>query len=151
MNTNLRIGLVAQRVGVSVQTIRYYERRELLVPAERTTSGYRLYGDDDLHRLRFIQHAKALGFTLKEIGDLLALRIDRSARCGDVKRQAEAKLSEVERRIEHLEHLAGALRELVRDCHAGRLTGECPILRALEARTDFRDLTARPLGRGGRR
>ncbi|MEW6682531.1 MAG: heavy metal-responsive transcriptional regulator [Nitrospirota bacterium] len=151
MNANLRIGLVARQVGVSVQTIRYYERRKLLVPAARTASGYRRYGNDDLQRLQFIQHAKALGFTLREIGDLLALRIDRSARCGDVKERAAAKLNEVERRIEHLEHLARVLRGLVRDCRAGRLTGECPILRALEARADLRDLTTKPLGRGGRR
>ncbi len=132
MSLELTIGQLAKQVGVNVQTVRYYERRRLLSPAARKTSGYRLYGDDALKRLRFIKNAQGLGFTLKEIADLLNLRVISTARCGDVQRKAQAKLAQVVAKVRDLRALARALEGLIRDCHAGQPTDRCPILRSLE-------------------
>jgi len=128
----LTIGQLAKKVDVNIQTVRYYERRRLLTPADRKPSGYRLYGDEALKRLRFIKNAQALGFTLREIGDLLSLRVSTIARCGTVQVKAQAKLRQVEAKVQDLRTLARALQNLVRACQAGRTTDHCPILRSLE-------------------
>jgi MerR family mercuric resistance operon transcriptional regulator/MerR family gold-responsive transcriptional activator of gol and ges genes len=132
MTIGLTIGQLAKSVGVNVQTVRYYERRQLLPPTSRMPSGYRLYGDEALRRLRFIRNAQALGFTLREIDELLSLRIRSTARCGDVQRKAEAKLKQVEVKVRDLRALAKALRGLILDCQAGQPTDRCPILQSLE-------------------
>lgn len=132
MIPGLTIGRVAKAVGVNVQTIRYYERLNLLSPTARRPSGYRLYGDEEVRRLRFIKNAQALGFTLHEIEDLLNLRVRSTARCGDVQRKAQAKLEQVERKVRDLQALATALRSLLHDCRAGQPTDCCPILQSLE-------------------
>ena len=126
------IGQLAKAVGVSVQTVRYYERLNLLGPTARKPSGYRLYGPDEERRLRFIKNAQALGFTLHEIAELLNLRVSATARCGDVQRRAEAKLKHVEAKVRDLQVLARSLRNLIRTCRAGRPTDRCPILQSLE-------------------
>ncbi len=126
------IGRLAKAVGVNVQTVRYYERLNLLGPRARKPSGYRLYGPDEERRLRFIKNAQALGFTLHEIEELLALRVSSKARCGDVQRKAEAKLKHVEAKVRDLRSLAMALRRLIRTCRTGQPTDHCPILQALE-------------------
>lgn len=84
MASGLTIGRLAKIAGVNVQTVRFYERRNLLQPTERKASGYRVYGDDALGRPRFIKNAQALGLTLREIGNLLSLRVNSIARCGTV-------------------------------------------------------------------
>lgn len=132
MTAELTIGRVAKEVGVNIQTIRYYERLSLLKPTARRPSGYRLYGDEEIRRLRFIKNAQALGFTLHEITELLNLRVRSSARCGAVQRKAQAKLVQVERKVRDLQALARSLRCLVRDCQAGQPTNHCPILESLE-------------------
>lgn len=126
------IGRLAKAGGVRVQTIRYYERRCLLLPASRLPSGYRLYGEEALQRLRFIKNAQALGFTLDEVAELLQLRVDSRARCGDVQRKAANKLATVEAKIADLQRLARSLRGLISACRAGRTTDHCPILMSLE-------------------
>lgn len=126
------IGRLAKAVGVNVQTVRYYERLNLLRPTVRKPSGYRLYGPDEERRLRFIKNAQALGFTLHEIEELLDLRVSSTARCGDVQRKAEAKLKHVEDKVRDLQSLATALRRLIRTCRAGQPTDRCPILTSLE-------------------
>ena len=132
MGSDLTIGRLAKAADVNVQTVRYYERRKLLPPTSRLPSGYRLYSDEALRRLRFIRNAQALGFTLREIAELLNLRVGSTTRCGDVKRKAQAKLAGVEEKARDLKALARALRSLIETCQAGEPTTRCPILNALE-------------------
>ncbi len=128
----LTIGQVAKQSGVNVETLRYYERRRLLSPDGYRDSGYRLYGPDAVRKLGFIKNAQELGFSLKEIAELLRLRLRGRARCADVKRRAQAKLTDVEGRIERLQAMGRVLKELLRSCHSGRTTDHCPILRSME-------------------
>jgi MerR family transcriptional regulator, copper efflux regulator len=144
MGSDLTIGRLAKTAGVNVQTVRYYERRKLLPPTSRMPSGYRLYSDDALRRLRFIRNAQALGFTLREIAELLNLRVGSTTRCGDVKRKAQAKLIGVNEKVRDLQALARALRSLIETCQAGQPTARCPILNALE---DEPRRSGRPRGR----
>lgn len=132
MEAECTIGRLAKAVGVNVQTVRYYERLNLLGPRVRKPSGYRLYGSEEERRLRFIKNAQALGFTLREISELLNLRVSSAARCGDMQRRAQAKLGQVEAKVRDLRDLAGALRNLIVSCEAGRSTDHCPILESLE-------------------
>lgn len=132
MATERTIGQLAKSVGVNIQTVRYYERLHLLGPASRASSGYRLYGPDEERRLRFIKNAQALGFTLREIAELLNLRVSSRARCGDVQRKAKEKLKCVEAKAQDLQSLARALERLIRSCRAGQPMDHCPILKSLE-------------------
>lgn len=126
------IGRLADEVGVNAQTVRYYERRKLLLPSSRRPSGYRVYDNEALKRLRFIKNAQALGFTLREIGEVLRLRVNSRARCGDVQRKAEDKLRGVEVKMKDLQVLARALRSLIRTCQARQPIEHCRILHHLE-------------------
>lgn len=132
MTPGLTIGQLAKAAGVNVQTVRFYERRKLLQPTTRTPSGYRLYGPDENQRLRFIKNAQALGFTLHEIAELLNLRLNSRARCGDVLRQAQIKLTKVETKIRALQAMARLLESVMRACREGLPTDQCPILQDLE-------------------
>ncbi len=132
MAARLTIGQLAKSVGVNVQTVRYYERRKLLPPTSRMPSGYRLYGDEALRRLRFIRNAQALGFTLHEIAELLDLQVSSKARCGDVRQRAHTKLKQVEAKVRDLHALSQALQKLIRACRNGQPTDRCPILQSLE-------------------
>lgn len=132
MLSGLTIGRIAKAVGVNIQTVRYYERLTLIAPSARAPSGYRLYHGETVQRLRFIKNAQALGFTLREIGDLLSLRVSSIARCGDVRRKARAKLAQIEAKLRDLRALDRALRTLIRACEAGQPTDRCPILQSLE-------------------
>lgn len=132
MTSGLTIGRLAEEVGVNIQTIRYYERLNLVNPAIRRPSGYRVYGNEELHRLHFIKNAQTLGFTLREVAELLNLRVNSRACRGDVQRKAANKLAMVEARISDLQRLARSLRRLIRACRAGRPTDRCPILASLE-------------------
>lgn len=132
MTTELKIGQLAKQVGVNIETIRYYERRNLLGPTSRLPSGYRLYNHEAQQRLQFIKNAQALGFTLHEIEELLDLQVSSKARCGDVQRKAEAKLKHVEAKVRDLQSLATALSRLIRTCRDGQPTDHCPILQSLE-------------------
>ena len=128
----MTIGELAERAGVNVQTVRYYERRGLLAKPRRTDSGYRTYTDVTLDRLRFIRRAQELGFTLSEIGELLVLRLDPHTTASTVKARAEAKIADVDRRIHDLQHIKHALVHLAGRCHGGRgPLGDCPLLDAL--------------------
>ena len=138
------IGQLATRVGVNVETVRYYERRQLLRPNTRKPSGYRLYGSTELRRLQFIKNAQALGFTLHEIEEFLNLRVTSRAICGDVRRKTQAKLAQVEKKIDYLQALARSLRTLTRCCETEQITNHCPILQSLE---DHGERTRRPKGK----
>lgn len=132
MNTELTIGKVATQAGVNIQTVRYYERRGLLNPDGRRDSGYRLYTDEAVRKIQFIKNAQALGFTLREIMQLLRLKVSDTARCGDVKRKAEAKLKDIRAKMEGLKALEKTLADLVRTCRSGATTDRCPVLKSLE-------------------
>ena len=127
----LGIGQLAKRGGVRVDTVRYYERNGLLAARSRLASGYRRYGEIELARLRFIRRAQTLGFTLKEIKQLLALSAQRDV--ARVKRSAQTKLKDVQARIAALERVRDGLATLVEACPGHGRAADCPILRALSA------------------
>jgi MerR family copper efflux transcriptional regulator len=132
--SGMRIGELAERAGVNVQTVRYYERRGLLDDPRGRGSGYREYTEATLARLRFIRRAQELGFTLAEIGELLALRLDRHTTAAEVKARAEAKIAEIESKLRDLEQIRHALTHLTGRCHGGRgPVGDCPLLEELGA------------------
>ncbi len=137
----LTIGSLARMAGVPVDTVRYYERRKLLPRPARRASGYREYGADDLTRLRFIRQAQSLGFTLAEISDLLRLRVDPKNSCADVRAKAEARLKDIEGKIQTLQRLQTALRHLANSCVGTGPTGECPILEAIETASRAKEST----------
>lgn len=134
----LRIGEVAKQAGVNLQTIHYYERRGLVPKPPRTASNYRAYPGDTVPRVRFIKRAQDLGFTLKEIKDLLSLKAAPRARCADVRARAAAKLDDIDARIRTLQAMRQALTKLIDECSGagGRPVNECPILEALDAEDD---------------
>lgn len=132
MASGVTISQLAKAAGVNIQTVRFYERRKLLQPTTRTPSGYRLYGPTENQRLRFIKNAQALGFTLHEITELLNLRLNSTARCGDVLQQAQIKLTQVETKIQALQAMAHSLERVMRACREGLPTDQCPILQGLE-------------------
>lgn len=130
---NLTIGQLAKRAEVNIETIRFYERRGLMPKPLRRESGYRQYSDDDIARLRFIRRAKELGFSLKEILELLSLRVDPDTTCGDIKRRAEVKIADMEEKIKTLQRMKKALTKLASTCRGRGPTSECPILEILDS------------------
>ena len=112
----MTIGRVAGAAGVSIDTIRFYERQRLIAAPRRSFSGYRNYSEDAIDRLRFIGDAKRLSFTLKEIRELLSLGVKSTTECGPVTRKAEAKLAEMNEEIYRLQRLRMTLRKMVEDC-----------------------------------
>jgi MerR family copper efflux transcriptional regulator len=130
-STPMTIGAVAKRVGVAIDTIRYYEREGLLPEPLRRASGYRSYDDSAVRQLRFIRRAKDLGFTLEEIRDLLALSADRQRGVEAVKQRAQERLAAIDARIAELTRVRNGLEQLVEACPGHGSPDQCPILRAL--------------------
>lgn len=128
----LKIGEVADRAGVNLQTIRYYEREGLLPEPPRLASGYRMFSLDAVRRVRFIKRAQELGFTLSEIKDLLALRIDRERGSAKVQKLAQAKIADIEQKIRTLQAMKRVLKQLAGRCPGCGPISECPILESLE-------------------
>ena len=128
----MNIGKAAAASGVSAKMIRYYESIDLLAAARRTDAGYRAYTDEDVHVLRFIRRARDLGFSLADIGELLALWQDQGRASADVKEIALAHVAELERKIAQLQGMADTLRTLAVHCH-GDARPDCPILTDLDA------------------
>ena len=127
----LTIGKLARAAGVAVETVRFYERKGLIADPPRRSSGYREYSDDVVRRLRFIRRAKKLGFSLREIEELLALRTG-PATCGEVREQIAAKLADIEGRVRDLRRMGSALEELHTLCESTDPLGDCPILELIE-------------------
>jgi DNA-binding transcriptional MerR regulator len=127
----MKIGELAQRARVAIDTVRYYERQGLLPVPTRRASGYRSYDATDVARLRFVRRAKALGFTLVEIRDLLALSGRRDDDMGDLKAVAAEKLSDIETKLVELTRIRDGLRTLVAACPGHGSLEQCPILNAL--------------------
>ena len=132
MTETMTIGEVAKRSEVNIQTIRFYERKGLVLPASRSDSGYRQYSDDAVRRVRFIKHAQEIGFSLREIANLLSLQVAGDSTCGDVKAQAEEKIRDVEEKIRKLQDMKAALGRLVEKCDGTGPVSECPIIEALD-------------------
>jgi MerR family mercuric resistance operon transcriptional regulator len=128
----LTIGKVARLAGVGVETIRFYEREGLIEEPPRRASGYRQYPEETVARIRFIKRAKELGFSLKEIKELLELRIDPETTCEDIRRRASAKISDIKEKIATLQKMKAALEKLTAACRGRGPISECPILEALE-------------------
>lgn len=128
---SLTIGALAKRVGVAIDTIRYYEREGLLPEPVRRPSGYRTYNESSIAQLRFIRRAKGLGFTLEEIRDLLALSADRQRGVKAVKQRAQQRLAALDSRIVELQRVRDGLAQLVQSCPGHGAPEQCPILRAL--------------------
>jgi len=135
------IGQVARQAGIGVETVRYYEREGLLPPPPRSASGYRHYPADSVRRLAFIRHAKALGFSLADIRELLMLRAEPGASSVAVRQLAQAKLMEIREKIAALEKMQQTLEHLVDECPGYVPTAECPILDALAEAGDRSDNT----------
>lgn len=127
----MKIGELAKRCGVNIDTIRYYERQGLLPLPDRLASGYRRYQASDIKRLRFVRRAKALGFALEEIKELLALSDHRDDDMGGLKAAATAKLADVETRLAELTRIRDGLHTLVEACPGEGALARCPILNAL--------------------
>ncbi len=128
----LRIGKVAHLGGVGVETVRFYEREGLIAEPPRTESGYRQYPQETVSRIRFIRRGKELGFSLREIKELLALRLDPETSCEDIRLRAEAKLADIEEKVRTLQRMKQALAKLTAACRGRSTVSECPILEALE-------------------
>ncbi len=130
------IGKVARMAEVGVETIRFYERRGLIEEPPRRVSGYRQYPKDTVDRVRFIRRAKELGFTLKEIKELLDLRLDPRTTCSDIRRRAETKIADVAQRVRSLQRMGRVLEKLAAECRGkgSVAASRCPILDALEER-----------------
>ena len=128
----MNIGTVAKRTGVPARTIRYYESIGVMPPASRSENGYRAYTSRDMETLRFIQRARNLGFSIKDVADLLALWRDTSRASADVKSVAMRHIEQVERRIAELESIRRTLMDLTHRCH-GDDRPDCPILDDLAA------------------
>lgn len=127
----MKIGELAKRSGVTIDTIRFYEQQGLLDSPPRTQSKYRDFPPEALERLTFIRRARELGFRLEEIGELLVLAAAQEAGARDVRELTAAKLQDVQRRIVKLNRIAQSLSDLLRACHGDKVTrAHCPILQA---------------------
>lgn len=125
-------GALAKRCDVNFETVRYYEQEGLIPKPARTASNYRVYNEDTVRRVRFVKRAQELGFTLKEIKELLSLRAQPRAKCADVLRRAEAKVRNIDEKIRTLRAMRQALSNLMSECRGRGGISECPILNALE-------------------
>jgi MerR family mercuric resistance operon transcriptional regulator len=128
----MRIGELARHADVSVETVRFYERRGLLKPPPRRQSGYRDYPPESLLCLHFIRHAQALGFSLSEVQELLALRSRPGPTCASIRRRVETKLDSVRQKIRSLERLRDTLSDLATTCESASSTSQCPTVAVLE-------------------
>lgn len=126
------VGVIAKMAGVNVETVRYYERRKLLPKPLRKVSGYRLYDQRSVERLLFIKRAQSLGFTLREVRDLLDLDPGDGSASKEIRGQAQEKITRLQRKISELTQMRDRLAELIDQCPAGtRSAGPCPILNTL--------------------
>lgn len=130
-NGVMSIGEAASQSGVPPKTIRYYEEIGLIAPAERLENRYRAYDNNDVQTLRFIQRARSLGFSLKEVASLLSLYRDRRRASRDVKRLALAHVAELDRKIAEMKAIRDTIANLAERCH-GDQRPDCPILEELE-------------------
>jgi len=132
----ITIGKLAKKAGVSIDTVRFYERRGLIEEPARTESNYRLYKEEDAERLRFIKRAKDLGFSLSEIKELLALRHNPTASKSEVKQRTELKIRDIRQKIQDLSGILAALEHLSESCDGLGPVSDCPIIKAMDEQDD---------------
>ena len=135
--TQYTIGEAAQAAGVNIETLRYYERRGLVPDPPRRASGYRQYPAETVDRVRFIKRAQELGFSLKEIKELLSIRIDPESDCSGIQKLAKAKLADIEQKIRTLQGMKNVLGKLATACPGSGPLSECPILESFEPEGDI--------------
>jgi Hg(II)-responsive transcriptional regulator len=123
----MKIGEVAKRSDVGIETIRYYEREGLLAEPERKASGYRQYDESVVKRLKFIRNSKELGFTLAEIKELLALWFDPNTRCQHVRQRAELKIVDIEEKVRSLQKMKRSLKRIISQCETKESVDKCPL------------------------
>lgn len=127
------VGVLAREAKINIETVRFYERIELMPEPKRKESRYRIYDENDLARLKFIVRAKELGFTLREIKELLLFKVDSQSKCGDIKTIADSKISNIEEKIQDLNKIKNHLKLLVNQCVNEKISSDdCPIVKALE-------------------
>ncbi len=131
----MKIGQVALKTGLNVQSIRFYERKGLLPSPSRTDAGQRLYDQESIQRIQFIKHAQAVGFSLKEISELLSVKVSPDGSCLAIRQLATEKLLQLEQRLESIKRMKSALQSMMELCDEGLPVGECPILEALDNNT----------------
>lgn len=127
----LSIGQLAKQANVNLETIRYYERRGLLPEPPRNESGHRRYTNESLRRTEFIKRTQSLGFSLREISDLLSLRMEPGTTCANVKARVEAKIQEMQKKIIDLKEIEQALKRMADKCTKKGPISQCPILEEL--------------------
>ena len=132
----LRIGQLAQRAGVNIDTIRFYERQGILPEPPRRESGYRDYPPETVGLIRFIKRAQELGFTLREARELLNLRSVPRGICGDVLKHARSKVAQIDEKIRDLQAMRDALSKLIADCSRRGSIACCPIIESLAGESD---------------
>ena len=131
MENRLTVGKVAKAAGVGVETLRFYEREGVLDPPARTASGYRIYDARTIERIRFIHRAQELGFTLREIRELIALDSDPDADCDNLRDRAVLKVKLIEKKIADLHAMKAGLGKLLDSCEVGQPIRDCPVMRCL--------------------
>lgn len=132
MQKFMKIGEVAKRSDVGVETVRYYEREGLLAEPHRKPSGYRQYDESVIPRLQFIRRAKDLGFTLAEIRELLGLWFDANTRCEHVRQRAEQKIADIEDKIRSLQKMKRSLKKVISECESRDSIGVCPLMEGID-------------------
>ncbi len=130
-----QIGEIAKMADVNIQTIRYYERRNILKPSSKKESGFRLYSIDAVKTIKFIKHAQELGFKLDEIKELMNLRVPSVGRCKRVKKHAWEKLTSIQQKISLLKKIEQTLKKLIVDCEQNKTSQDCPIIESMEIRS----------------
>ena len=134
--TTFKIGEVASRADVNKETVRYYEKRQLIPKPDRRYSGYRIFTRRHIDQIKFIKRAQELGFTLSEIKELLELRLNEGTTCSEIKTEAQDKYRDVVEKIEDLLRIKETLVGLIDSCSGTGPKGECPILEALEGENE---------------
>lgn len=130
---NITIGTLAEKAGVNLQTIRYYEKLDLLPEPKRSKSGYRLYDEEYSKHIKFVKNAQSLGFKLEEIKELVSVRYNPKALGKDVKQIIKKKIEEIENKVEELTETKKYLNELNNSCSGKMKSSCCPILSALHS------------------
>lgn len=131
-----KIGEVARRANVNKETVRYYEKRSLIPKPDRRRSGYRIFTQRHIDQIKFIKRAQELGFTLKEIKELLELRMDEGTTCSEIRSEAQKKYRDVVEKISDLRRIKSTLTDLIDSCAGSGPKGDCPILEALEGESN---------------
>ncbi len=129
---SMTIGQVAKQTGVGIETVRFYERERMIPKPPRRSSGYRAYPLETIARVAFIRNAKELGFSLREIRELLSLHVDSRANCKAVKQRGEEKIEDINSKLRRLQRMKRELTKLLHACNERQPTGPCPLLDALD-------------------